>query len=142
MFTSVPSPPSWFYQQSGVIPYRRGDSPNELEVLLITSRGRGRWIIPKGVIDPGETPIDSAQREALEEAGIEGKSWATALGEYQYKKWGGTCVVEVFALEVTKTHDAWPESNIRRRQWMSVKKAAEAVEESGLKKLILKVLEL
>lgn len=133
----VKSRPRWFYQQSGVIPYRfKGEKP---EVLLITSRGRGRWIIPKGVIDPGMTAIESACKEAYEEAGIRGEAGATALGKYQYEKWGGTCTVAVFALKVLTVLESWPEDGIRRRKWMSVEKAAQVVEEPGLRKFILAV---
>jgi len=133
----MPRRPPWFYKQSAVIPYRRTSPNNELEILLITSRGRGRWIIPKGVIDPGESAIDSAMREASEEAGIKGEPQTPALGAYQYEKWGGTCTVEVFALEVTKIRDTWPEKEVRRRQWMPITKAAESVEEPDLRTLIL-----
>ncbi|MEY2491219.1 MAG: hypothetical protein QOH24_170 [Verrucomicrobiota bacterium] len=126
--------PPWFYQQSGVIPYRL--KRNKAEVLLITSRGRGRWIIPKGVIDPGTSAIDSACKEAYEEAGIRGQTSATALGKYQYDKWGGTCTVTVFALEVSTLLETWPEDSVRRRRWMSVQEAAQAVEEPALRKLI------
>jgi phosphohistidine phosphatase len=133
----VKSRPAWFYEQSGVIPYRlKGKKP---EILLITSRGRGRWIIPKGVIDPGTTAIESACKEAYEEAGIRGEVGAKALGKYQYEKWGGTCTVAVFALKVTTVLETWPEDAIRRRKWMRVEKAARAVEESALKKLILTI---
>jgi 8-oxo-dGTP pyrophosphatase MutT (NUDIX family) len=129
----MPKPP-WFYQQSGVIPYRiKGRA---VEILLITSRRRGRWIIPKGIIDPGTTAIESACKEAYEEAGIRGRPSATALGKYQYDKWGGTCTVEVFALEVSSVLETWPESGVRRRQWMSVGAAAKAIEEPALKRLI------
>jgi phosphohistidine phosphatase len=133
----VKSRPAWFYEQSGVIPYRL--KRKSLEVLLVTSRGRGRWIIPKGVIDPGTTAIESACKEAYEEAGIRGEVAAKALGKYQYGKWGGTCTVAVFALKVTTVLETWPEDAIRRRKWMRLEKAARAVEESALKKLILTI---
>jgi len=130
----VKSRPPWFYQQSGVIPYRL--KRNGTEVLLITSRGRGRWIIPKGVIDPGTAAIDSACKEAYEEAGIRGRASAKALGNYKYDKWGGTCTVTVFALKVSTLLEKWPEDSVRRRRWMSVEEAAQAVEEPALRKLI------
>ena len=62
--------PAWMYRQSAVIPYRK--RPNGLEVLLVTSRKGTRWVLPKGVVEPGMTPAASAAREALEEAGIRG----------------------------------------------------------------------
>jgi 8-oxo-dGTP pyrophosphatase MutT (NUDIX family) len=54
-----------------VIPYRIRDG--KIEVMLITSSTRKRWIIPKGMIEPDMTPQDSAAKEAWEEAGIIGQ---------------------------------------------------------------------
>jgi 8-oxo-dGTP pyrophosphatase MutT (NUDIX family) len=126
--------PAWFYQQSGVIPYRVVNG--SFEILLITSRRRGRWIIPKGIVEPGFTPAASAQKEAGEEAGIVGSVGAAPVGEYRYGKWGGECTVQVFALEVQTMWDTWPEAAARKRQWMALNDAAHAVREPGLQQLI------
>lgn len=131
------SRPPWFYRQSAVIPYRV--TGTGVEILLITSRGGKRWIIPKGIIDPGTTAVESACKEAYEEAGIRGRPSGSALGKYQYEKWGGLCTVEVFTLEVVEMLDAWPESGVRRRKWMPVKEAAKTVKEPELKQLMLKI---
>ena len=125
--------PPWFYKQAAVIPYRRIGV--ELEILLTTSKG-GHWIIPKGIIDPGETAIESACKEAYEEAGIEGRADPRIIGEYQYNKWGGICVVQVFAMEVTKVLDSWPEAYVRERKWLGKDAAVKAVGKSHLKELI------
>lgn len=129
--------PGWFYRQSGVIPYRIVEG--RVEVLLITSRRRGRWVIPKGVIDPGMSAVESARKEAYEEAGIRGELSPDPLGEYRYDKWGGTCTVKVFKMEVQEQLKAWPESASRRREWMTVEMAARAVNEPRLQKLIQRV---
>jgi phosphohistidine phosphatase len=126
--------PPWFYKQSAVIPYRITGAG--VEVLLVTSGGGKRWIIPKGIIDRGMTAVESACKEAYEEAGVRGQPSHTAIGEYRYKKWGGVCNVRVFSLEVSTVLDTWPESEVRRRKWMGVKEAAEAVDEPDLKKLL------
>ena len=86
--------PKWFYDQSGVIPYRVENG--QIQLMVITSRGRKRWIIPKGVIEKDLSPAESAVKEAFEEAGIRGRVSEIPLGEYQYQKWGGTCTVQVF----------------------------------------------
>lgn len=49
----------------GVIVRRRSG-----ELLLCHATGRGYWDLPKGVLDPGETPRDAALRELREEAGL------------------------------------------------------------------------
>jgi len=130
----VKTRPRWFYNQSAVIPYRRTKSG--IEILLVTSRGGKRWIVPKGIIDPGTTALESARKEAYEEAGVSGPASSTALGKYQYEKWGGRCTVEVFPMEVDSVLETWPESSTRRRKWMSVKEATNAIEEPDLNKLI------
>lgn len=129
--------PSFFYRQSGVIPYRVVDG--EIEILLITSRRKGRWGIPKGVIKLWSSASESACQEAYEEAGIRGRASLAPLGEYRYKKWGGVCVVQVFALEIETILETWPEKSRRRRQWMTIAQAAQSVEEPELQRLILKV---
>jgi len=126
--------PPWFYKQSGVIPYRINGT--ELEMLLVTSRKKGRWIIPKGIIDPGTSAIDSAVREAFEEAGVQGRAHPKILGKYRYKKWGGTCVVQVFGLEVTRVLDSWPEAQVRERKWVTKEQAVELIEEPDLQEIL------
>jgi 8-oxo-dGTP pyrophosphatase MutT (NUDIX family) len=127
--------PWWFYNQSGVIPYRVIDS--EVEILLITTKRRARWIIPKGVIDIGTTARESAGKEAYEEAGVWGDISPEPVGEYEYDKWGGTCTVQVYLLRVHTILGTWPEGEVRRRQWMPVSDAANSVEQQQLKRLIL-----
>jgi 8-oxo-dGTP pyrophosphatase MutT (NUDIX family) len=137
--------PDCWYNQSGVIPYRLNKqevSGGKLEVLLVTTRKRKRWVIPKGIIEPSMTPQDSAAKEAFEEAGITGCVSDTSLGAYTYSKWGGTCRVEVFPLEVTTVLNEWPESDIRDRQWMSVEEGASRVKEDLLKDLLRKLPEI
>ncbi len=105
---------------------------------MITSRKRRRWVIPKGVKEPELSPQDSAAKEALEEAGIKGAVTASSLGSYQYEKWGATCTVQVYLMEVETVLDKWLES-FRDREWVSVATAAERVTEDELKSIIRRV---
>jgi 8-oxo-dGTP pyrophosphatase MutT (NUDIX family) len=126
----MPTAPPWFYRQSAAIPlrYRAGS----VDVLLITSRSGKRWVIPKGVVEPNLSPAESAAKEAWEEAGVRGSVRPGSVGTYQYQKWGGTCIVEVFVLPVERLEDTWPEQDARRRRWVDVEEAAELVREDGL----------
>ena len=126
--------PGWFFNQSGVIPYRVRDG--EIEVLLITSLKRKRWVIPKGVVEPRMSPADSAVQEAWEEAGLVGQVSGTSPGSYVYHKWGGTCYVEVFLLRVETILEDWPEAGLRDRQWLGLEEAAGRVNEEELKQII------
>ncbi len=128
--------PVYYYRQSGVIPFRIKD--RKLEVLLITSRKKKKWIIPKGIIEPNLTPQESALKEAIEEAGISGKVGRNLFGEYKYDKWGGTCNVKVYLMEVHKQLDKWTE-DFRDRKWVSVKKALDLVVHEGIRSLLKKV---
>lgn len=125
---------SSLFNQSGVVPFRIAGS--ELEVLLITSRHRKRWIIPKGIVEPDLLPAESAAKEALEEAGVTGILYPDEIGEYTYEKWGGVCRVKVFLLQVTKVLDSWEESFLRDRRWLSLSDAIELIEEPDLKKIL------
>jgi 8-oxo-dGTP pyrophosphatase MutT (NUDIX family) len=125
------------FPQSGVIPFR--GSLQHLEILLITSQSNKRWIIPKGLIEPGLTPEDSALNEAYEEAGVRGKIVGASLGEYQYQKWGGVCNVSVYPMKVTEILESWPESSLRSRDWYKLEDALDKIREQELKNLIKKL---
>ena len=65
--------------QAGAVPFRKKGS--QLEFLLVTSH-RGRWIFPKGIVEPGETAEQTALKEVQEEAGIRGVLLPEPVGEY------------------------------------------------------------
>jgi len=129
--------PNSTYDQSGVIPFWVRN--NEIQIMLITNRSGKRWVIPKGTIESDLSALESAEKEAFEEAGVLGKAHPMAIGKYQYNKWGGTCTVEVFLLEVKKVLQEWPESQLRQREWLKVEGAIKRVDEKNLKKIIRRV---
>ncbi|BCR06820.1 hypothetical protein DESUT3_38890 [Desulfuromonas versatilis] len=126
--------PEWFFRQSGVIPYRWHQG--QLQVLLVTTRRRRHWIIPKGIIEPDMSPAESAVNEAWEEAGLRGSLHRLAVGEYRYAKWGGMCTVQVFLFRVAQIEEDWPEAGIRWRQWLSVEEAAHRVREPEMGRIL------
>lgn len=127
-------------RQVGVIPYRR--APRGLEVLLVTSNTRKRWIIPKGNVEPHMDELESARLEAYEEAGVRGKIKRLAFGSYQHLASGGPSVVFVYLMEVENVLEKWPEFQSRERRWMSVREAYDHVLEPGLKNLLRELEEL
>ena len=109
-------------QQAAVIPYRiRKD---RIEVALVTtSKGKG-WIVPKGSVDEGEHPRETAIREAEEEAGLLGVVPRKRLGRYLRVKGNQRCQVDVYVMRVTEVLESWLEDKLRRRRWMRAPKAA------------------
>jgi 8-oxo-dGTP pyrophosphatase MutT (NUDIX family) len=130
-------------KQIAALPYRKhGDG---IEVLLITSRETRRWVIPKGWPMRNKADFNAAQQEAFEEAGIEGKMSKKSMGSYIYnkrKKSGRTQLIQVtvYAMEVSRLLDKWPEQGQRNRRWFAVNEAVELVQEDGLKAIVEAVL--
>ena len=127
--------------QYGAVPYRRR-ADGVIEVMLLTSRDTGRWVIPKGWPVPGLSPHDSAAREAVEEAGLVGRIDDRPIGFYRYDKRladGSVvcCKVETFVLEVEEQLPSWREQHQRRTEWFTLQAAADAVQEPELSALIL-----
>jgi 8-oxo-dGTP pyrophosphatase MutT (NUDIX family) len=113
----------------------------EVQVLLITARQSGRWIIPKGWPMDGKTPGESALMEAWEEAGVKGKVTGRSLGLFSYHKDIDTkrempCVAMVYPVKVKSTAKKFPESGQRKCKWFSPKKAATKVSEPELAHII------
>lgn len=125
--------------QSGVLPYRK--SRGIFQFLLVTSLGTGRWIIPKGHIEPKMSARQSAEKEAFEEAGVAGRVSPDRIGYYSYQKDGSTTpktyLVEVFGMQVLDVLENWPEAHKRQREWMTPEVAADSVDETELRDLIL-----
>jgi 8-oxo-dGTP pyrophosphatase MutT (NUDIX family) len=131
-------------RQSGIIPYRL--ELDVLQVLLITSRETGRWVIPKGNIGKRHNARQAAEFEAYEEAGVRGDVEKMSLGSYTYEKMlkDGTSrptMVEVFTMHVLNEATVWPEMAERRSEWMEPKEAAQRVHEAGLATLFLRLAE-
>lgn len=111
------------------------------QILLVTSRGTGRWIVPKGWPIPGLDPAASAAREAWEEAGVIGRAHSVSLGVFTYAKLMGLdrlvpCVGVLYPVRVKDLSDSFPEKGQRRRKWFSPRKAAARVAEPELAALL------
>lgn len=127
-------------QQVGALPYRIGPD-GDVEVLLITSRGTGRWIIPKGNPIKGLKAHQVAAREAFEEAGIGGAPSSKSLGKFYFEKQRPgqsetETEVTVYPLLVTEQFQDWPERRQRKRRWLSPIAASHLVEDAGLKRIL------
>jgi 8-oxo-dGTP pyrophosphatase MutT (NUDIX family) len=129
--------------QFGALCWRIGK--NGAEVLLISSRDTGRWVIPKGWPMQGHSGPEAAAIEAWEEAGVKGSVAEAKLGHFSYDKilkrdtqseQARSCIVDVFSLEVKKFATDFPEQRQRRRKWFAPQDAARKVAEVELKALL------
>ncbi len=132
--------PEWL--QFAALCYRKTSDKSAVEILLITSRGTGRWIIPKGWPMNGKLAHAVAEREAFEEAGVKGKAEVKPLGLYGYMKGLDSgvelpCKVQVHALKVSGFASNYKEKGQREMAWFSCEDAAALVDEPGLKEIIL-----
>lgn len=126
-------------RQYAALPWRRADGG--IEVLLVTSRETGRWVIPKGWPMRGKARHEAAALEAFEEAGVRGKVRTPSIGSYGYlKRLTGHRVrpvtVQVYPLQVREMLDDWPEKAERTRQWLAPAEAAGRVHEPELASII------
>jgi 8-oxo-dGTP pyrophosphatase MutT (NUDIX family) len=124
------SDPSDLLQQAAAIPHRDG------KLCLITASRGGRWVIPKGIIDPGFTAEEAALQEAWEEAGLRGTLSPEPVGSYRRQKWGRTCHITVYLMDVTDVADAWPERGVRERAWVSPRTALKRLDNAELRAIV------
>ncbi|WP_159952344.1 NUDIX hydrolase [Rhizobium sp. 18065] len=126
--------------QFGALPWRR-DRQGNVRILMITSRRRGRWIVPKGSLINGRTPAQSAAREAFEEAGVFGDMHPAPIGSYIHgRDLEDGCKplfrVTLFALRVRATLLQWPEKHQRTRSWQSLSETVEKASEPDFARLL------
>jgi len=125
--------------QVAALPYRM--TSGDLEVLLITSRDSGRWLIPKGWQMKKHTASEAAAVEAFEEAGVRGAISKQPVGAYTYSKTlprgaVALCRVDVYPMAVKRQAKKYKEKGQRQLQWLSPADAAEVVAEPELAALI------
>lgn len=122
--------------QAAALPFRM--NKDKLQVLIVTSRNKKKWILPKGIIERGDSEPYTALKETREEAGVSGQVMEESIGSYSYEKWGATCKVILFPLKVTEIYNTWDESHFRKRKWVKGKQAIKKVNPPELAGLIKK----
>lgn len=81
---------------AGAVTVRLTD--NQTTYLVVSSSNGEHWVLPKGHIEPGETPAGAALRELEEEAGRIGEVLAE-LSLQQFQKNGKRCMVQYFLVD-------------------------------------------
>ena len=129
------------YAAGGIVIKREGGAR---KVLLIKD-SYGHWIWPKGHVEKGESPDETAVREVSEETGLKSLKIIAEVGTQQYyftlkgKKIFKT--VHVFLMENTaKEKLAAQTSEINAAEWFSPEEALEKIEYKGSRGLLEKAL--
>lgn len=122
----------------GIIPFDiEGD---DVALLFVTSQTRGRWILPKGKQEDGETAIDTCHREGFEEAGVRGividRFPMTILVTKQMESSKARIPVTYYPFLVTEQVDDWPEKHKRLRHWSLIEDAARVAYKEDLLPLL------
>lgn len=131
-----------FRQQYAALCFRRVKESRDIEILVVTSRESGRWVIPKGWPMKRKKPFEAAALEAWQEAGVRGRVRKKPVGSYTYLKAlddGDVvpCVVDIFQIEVNEISDDFKERGERILAWVSPDEAARRVREIELKSLLV-----
>jgi len=124
-------------RQFATLPYRTIDG--RLQVLLVTTLGNGRWMVPKGWPIKAHHPFTAA-REGFEEAGVHGACDRAPFGRFQYtkriKRRRLPMEAVVFPMRVKGQLASWPEQGLRQVRWFSINDAVTVVREPSLKSLL------
>ncbi len=122
--------------QSGVIPYQF-DTANILQIMLVTSKLRVVWILPKGKIEPDLTSMESAAKEAFEEAGVQGIVEDKIIGTYTYSKFGNDYSVDYYPFKVDTILEEWDEMDFREREIFEINDAIDNIYDQDLREILI-----
>jgi 8-oxo-dGTP pyrophosphatase MutT (NUDIX family) len=125
-----------YVRQAAALPTKDG------RICLVSSTSGKRWVIPKGIIEPGQTAGEAALQEAWEEAGLVGALHPEPIGSFIYEKSCGPCHVTVFRMEVVDSARTWPERSIRDRIWLPPAVALERLDDAGLIEIVRKTFDI
>lgn len=125
--------------QVAALCYRPTDDGHE--ILLVTTRGSGKWILPKGWPKAKIGAAETALLEAFEEAGIRGRVIGDSIGQYhdtKTSKKGATLdfVIVIHEVLLTEIMDDFPEKGERKVAWFAPEAAAEAVSNPELAEIL------
>jgi 8-oxo-dGTP pyrophosphatase MutT (NUDIX family) len=120
-------------------------------VAAIRPRGKpeGVWALPKGNIDPGESPAETAVREVREETGVEGRL-VEKLGDvrYVYTRRGGLRVFKVVSFFLLRAGrgrigeiDESMRIEVAEARWLPLEEAPRLLAYGGEREMAAKALE-
>lgn len=112
------SPPT----HAGGVVYKR--TPDGVRYLLVTSKRQpDEWVLPKGHIEPGESPEVAARREVAEEGGVDA-TIRELLCCLDFRPTREQVRVAFYLMELEGEGEPEPG---RRRTWMSLDEVLRAI---------------
>jgi len=126
---------------SGGVIFRPTSDGRDIEVLLIEDT-KGRWTIPKGHIEPGESAKQTTVREVAEETGLKKIRIMSWLGKVNFKYRRQDKLV-LMTMQVYLVRALDPEETLVKEKWMTAIKwfsfaeAVDAVEYPDIARLML-----
>lgn len=126
---------------AGGVIYRIAADAKTVEVLLIQD-AKGRWTIPKGHIEEGESARQTAEREIREEVGLQKMEVQDWLGKINFRYRRNNSLVlmttEIFLVKALgDTNHIKPEKWMSGLAWLPTNDALDKIEYEDIGKLIL-----
>jgi 8-oxo-dGTP pyrophosphatase MutT (NUDIX family) len=127
---------------AGGVVFLRGAS-GDVRILILQHEG-GKWMLPKGTIESGETPEDVAIREVREETGLSRMRVVQDLGEERYSFFWRTedafydKTVHYFLLEFLGGEDPVPqrEEGFVAVEWVSLDEAMTRIKYKETREIV------
>ncbi|MCX6729589.1 MAG: NUDIX domain-containing protein [Candidatus Saccharibacteria bacterium] len=125
---------------AGGVVFRR-DKNKEVEILLIQD-AKDRWTIPKGHIEEGESSKETAEREIMEETGLQKMDVLNWLGKinFRYRRTNSLVLMttEIFLVQAQGDTDALkPEEWMNGIKWFPAVEALDKIAYEDIEKLML-----